>query len=455
MRPSKRLLSLVAAWLALAGLVFAVRIAAVLQPSDKDLLANASQSAQEFANLWWLLGGVLLVAAWIDAVRQRRYPMLRVVRQLPHSLALGAEAKVSLRIENGYDFSVQLELTDYYPAEVETQALPIICSIEANAHKNVDYLIRPIRRGAAEFGKTHLRIESRWRLWQKRQQQGELQSLKIYPNFAPIAKLAMMGLEHQLSQLGVHLQQRRGDGSDFHQLREFREGDAIRQIDWKATARHSKAISRDYQDERDQSVIFLLDCGRRLRNKDDEFSHFDHALNALLLTSYVALRQGDAVGLMTFAGEERWLNPVKGPANINVLLNQLYDLHSGTTTSDYVEAAERLVGRYSKRSLVILITNVQEEDSDDLNTAIGILTKRHLVVVASLQEAIIQSCIDIPVKTISDALSYCGANDHLEQRRKLLHRLQNLGVGMTDAQPQHLHHALLAEYLRLKRSGKI
>ena len=102
--------------------------------------------------------------------------------------------------------------------------------------------------------------------------------------------------------VGAHLRRRRGEGTEFQQLREYRLGDSLRQIDWKATQRARKLISRDYQDERNQQVMLLVDTGRRMLARDDGLSHFDHVLNAALLVAYIALRQGDVVGLLAAAG---------------------------------------------------------------------------------------------------------------------------------------------------------
>jgi uncharacterized protein (DUF58 family) len=125
-------------------------------------------------------------------------------------------------------------------------------------------------------------------------------SPRVFPNFARIAHYTLLATDNRLSQIGILQRRRRGEGMEFQQLRDYRQDDAPRQIDWKASARVGRLISRDYQDERDQQIVFLLDCSARMRARDGDLSHFDHTLNALLLLAYVALRQGDAVGLATF-----------------------------------------------------------------------------------------------------------------------------------------------------------
>ncbi|WP_185236295.1 DUF58 domain-containing protein [Teredinibacter franksiae] len=454
MRPSRTLLRLLLLWLVMAIVVFAVRVMTVQSAAEADMLVGSSQFS-DIETAWALVSTILVLVAVFDLFRHRRFWKLSVVRELPHSLALGVHAPVTLELRNGYAFPVTVDVTDLYPRCIEAQELPVTVTIAPESKKKVTYPVLPITRGPATFGQTCMRVNTRWGLWQRLEKLGDEETVKVYPNFAPIANSASIGLEHQVAQLGIHLQQRRGEGSDFHQLREFREGDSLRQIDWKATSRQRKPISREYQDERDQDVVFMLDCGRRLRSKDDHISHFDHALNALLLTSYVALRQGDAVGIMSFAGDQRWLSPIKGPARINTILNQLYDLHSSTDTSDYLQAAEQFLQRSTKRSLVILITNVREEDVEDLATAVELLRKKHIVMVASLRDVYLDQLLEKPVSSFNDALTFCGTTDHIRRRRRVLAQLQGKGTIITDSLPYHLHIDLVNEYLKLKRSGRL
>ena len=154
-------------------------------------------------------------------------------------------------------------------------------------------------------------MDSPWGLWRRRVLRRERASLRVYPDFLAGGSLREISAEHSAALLGIHLQRRRGEGTDFMQLREFRQGDILRQVDWKASARMCKLVSREYQDEHDRDIVFLLDCGRRMHASDGALTHFDHALNAMLLTAWFALKQGDGVGVCTFAGAGRWLEPRK------------------------------------------------------------------------------------------------------------------------------------------------
>jgi len=217
---------------------------------------------------------------------------------------------------------------------------------------------------------------------------------KVYPNYRSIHDYILLATEQKTRQLGIRQRQRRGDGLDFLQLRNYREGDSLRQIDWRTTSRLRKLISKEYQQERDQNIIFVLDSGRRMRTKDSELSHFDQALNATLLLASIALKQGDAVGLQLFGGKNLFLPPKKGTSVINNMLNHVYDLHPTTNASDLIEVAENLNKHFTKRSLVVIVSNVRSEDEIEIKTAMSLLKQHHLVLLANLKESAFEEIVD-------------------------------------------------------------
>lgn len=302
---------------------------------------------------WGLLLALLLLAL-LDAVRLMRLPSPGVHRQMPGSLALGRWSDVHVEITHDYSQPLNVQLFDHVPDGLSFEHLPQSVELQPGQHSLISYRLRPLRRGHFSFGRCEINLPSPFGLWSARRYLNVTDSTRVYPDFARLYGAQLLAVDNWLSQLGVRQRQRRGLGLEFHQLREFREGDSLRQIDWKATARQRTPIAREYQDERDQQIIFLLDCGRQMRSLDGELAHFDHALNACLLLSYVALRQGDAVGLCTFAGDQpRYLAPVKGTGQLNVLLNTVYDLDSSQRPADYQAAASQLLARQKRRALEI------------------------------------------------------------------------------------------------------
>ncbi|MEJ2619724.1 MAG: DUF58 domain-containing protein, partial [Candidatus Thiodiazotropha sp.] len=279
--------------------------------------------------------------------------------------------------------------------------------------------------------------------------------LRVYPNFREIAHFALLATDNHLSQMGVRRRQRRGEGSDFHQLREYRLGDALRQIDWKASSRHRKLISKEYQDERDQQLVFLLDCGRHMRHRDQQGAHLDHVLNAMLLLSYVADRQGDGVGFLSFGGIERWQPPIKGGDLVRRILDRSYDIEPTLEAADYLSAAQQLMSLQNRRALVVILTNSRTEEQSELQKAVSILARRHLVVLADLHEASLDQVLQQPVTDRQGALRFQAVVDYLGARRESHERLKYRGSLVLDSRPQQLPVNLVNAYLDVKASGAL
>jgi uncharacterized protein (DUF58 family) len=440
MRPSRRLLLLILPVL-LIGLLLAV--------------ATSLEWPQAFQLKWLFWGwlGLLTLLSLLDAGRLRR-PPFEVSRKLESHLALGVKQSVGIRLDNLDERPHKLWLTDFPPGQLRLEGLPVRLEVAAQQRVDVRYTVMPLRRGPAEFGKVGCRVESNFGLWEKNYYYAMPQETRVYPNYKPLFRSSFIGSDQLYADLGLQLRQRRGEGTDFHQLRDFRVGDSLRQIDWRASARFHKPISREYQEERDQQVVFLLDCGRRMRARDGVISHFDHALNALLISAFVALRQGDSVGLLSFAGTSRWVAPVKGRFQVGRLLDQIYDLDSAPVTSDYLEVAQQVLTRQTRRSLIVLISSLEPQDCDDLTRAARSLSRHHLVMVASMRQQVLTDTLASEVVSIDDALTYCGVSQHLQQQSAMYARLRADNIIVADTPPALMHSTLINEYMALKRSGK-
>jgi len=404
---------------------------------------------------WLFALGALFGVALVDGLRARREPPLSVRRRLPRSLALGRHNRVRLRIESPLSRTVTGRVTDHYPETLRVSGIPRHITLPPGGELDLDYRVEAMQRGEVVFAATEVETASPWHLWRRRQLTQNAQPVRVFPDFMSFGNLREFSDEQGAALLGIHMQRKRGEGTEFMQLREFRDGDVLRQVDWKASARICKLISREYQDERDRDIIFLLDCGRRMHSRDGDLSHFDHALNAILLTAWFALRQGDGVGVCTFAGRELWLEPRRHRDGIHRLLDQLYDLQSSTGSTDFLEAAQRLMARRNKRALVILVTNLQEEDRQDLDIAVRVMGRHHAVIVANLQEAALIEQAASPVEDFESALKLSVATGLLRGRERVLEHLRQRGAWVVNCVPRELSRALAGQYLALKRAGVI
>ncbi|HEX4781067.1 MAG TPA: DUF58 domain-containing protein [Usitatibacter sp.] len=430
----------------------ALRIAGALVAA-----AIAASWAKDLVIAWQAALALFCTAALADILAARALPAnLDLERDVPGSVPIGRWRECVVRVHNRGAYGVRCEVYDHHPAACEVEGLPVTLAIAAGGFAQFRYRLRPTERGDLAIEPAHLRVASPLGLWQLPSRAGPTQVIRCFPDFAELADYALFATDNRLSQIGVLQRRRRGEGLEFHQLRDYREGDAMRQIEWKATARRGRLIAREYEDERDQHIVFLVDCGRRMRARDGSLSHFDQVLNAVLLLAYVALRQGDAAGLMTFASEApRFVPPRKSRATLNVFLDALYDLQPTLRPPDYHSAAIELSKRLKRRSLVIVLSNMRDEDEETLAPALALLERRHLVLFANLREAVIDELRTGPVADLEDALRYAAGAVYERDRVAALRAVSSSGAILLDTPPAELAFSLVNRYLDLKRSGRV
>ena len=394
----------------------------------------------------------LAVVALLDLALLLRTPLPDVARGVPEALALGVEREVRLELEAGAR-GARVDVHDLHPGGWEVDGLPRRLRLSPGTVSGFGYRLRPNARGSFGFEGVHLRLHAPLRLWRQLCLAGATQRVRVFPNFAPLTKFALVSAEQASRMMGAHIKRRRGEGTDFHQMREYRVGDSLRQIDWKATSRARKLISREYQDEKNQQLVVVLDTGRRMLARDGALAHFDHALDASLLVAYLALRQGDAVGLLAIGGERRWVPPRRGMAAIDTLLRASYDLEPEPVATDYLAAATELSLRQRRRGLLMLVTNLRDEDIEDVLAAVRMLQKRHLVVVASLRERALDEVLEQDVPDVAAAVRAGATARYLAQRAAAHDALRRHRVQVLDVTADQLPAALVERYLAIKREG--
>jgi uncharacterized protein (DUF58 family) len=405
-----------------------------------------------------------VIALWDSAASLRawRRASPTMTRRLPAAFAIGLKRPVQFAIATEGPGRWRCALHDQADSSLLTEGLPVYLDWSGGQRIEATYTVTPTARGRVMFAPADIRVRSRWGLCELLERIGSTETRRVYPDFAQVARYAWLAGDRRLQEIGVKTYQLRGQGTDFKQLSEYRIGDSVRHIDWRATLRLSKPIVREFQDERDQCVMLLVDCGRRMRADDRRgeigTTHFDQVLNAVLLLSYVALQQGDAVGAMTFgtpAGERRSFAARKGTHALTALMAQLHDIQPTPTHSDYVAAAQDLLRTHRKRALIVVITNFRDEDSTELRHALRLLRSRHLVLLASLRERIVGELRAQPLVSGDAAIDVASAHLYEQSRRDAFNRLATRDALMVDAEPERLGIELVNRYHAMKRAGLI
>lgn len=406
--------------------------------------------------VWAGVGVVIGLAALTDVFLLRSCARVTATREVPGRLALGISQEIPLTLHHTGRRPARVTVWDTLPEVLQSPDFPWSGTVPAGGYATLDFRVVPTGRGPAVFGMVHIAQTSPLGFWTRRYLAGSPSATKVYPNYEPVIRFALLAMMNSQGQMGIRELNRPGQSREFRQLRDYQDGDSLAAIDWKTTSRRLALTSREYEEQRNQTIILMVDCGRRLRAMDGALSQFDHSLNALLLLSHIALRQGDHVGVMSFGSETpRWLPPLKGPHAMPAILNHLYDYQPSAAPGDFSEAAELLAARWSRRALVVIATNLRSEDESHFTAPLALIRKKHLVVVASLQEQQVAAQEHAPVTDLASALRFSSAQHYLDDRRQLLEKLHRLGILTVDTPAAQLPISLGNLYLRIKKKGTL
>jgi len=422
--------------------------------------------------LAWILAGALLVPFIVIDLSMLLLlgDRLRVEREIPSSLAQGEPVRVKLFIyRTGRPLLPSpIRLYDLYPDSMSTNAFPAKLgnrfgnNREIKTLKNSDKLIfeynlLPNERGQWFFSGTEFLLGSLLRFWQLRVTHSVTSHGRTYPNFRQMASGTELKGKPEKGE--IRQIRKRGQGLEFESLRDYQEGDSIRLIDWRATSRNRrldgrlKLIVKNYQEEQDQQILFIIDSGYRLPDL-----HFDSALEAMLLLSYVALKHGDAVAAASFGARDLWIPPRKGMRAYTGLMNGLYDLHSAPVPSSPFLALENALGRLHRRSFIVLISNFREEDDKTISVILNRIQKRHLLLLVSFRESEAETLAfrgEASHMADEEVLETAAAFAYLANRRRLYRKWEHSGLLVLETSPQYISTSLINKYLSLKKSGKL
>jgi uncharacterized protein (DUF58 family) len=346
---------------------------------------------------------------------------------------------------------VRLRVTDDAPAGV-TEGLPSEeLALAPGAEATVPYRLRLDRRGQYAFGPVTVRTRSPLGWFERQRRFGLPAVVRVYPDFA---RLREVGLRGRIADARAPARARRRTGgeNEFQRLRPYVAGDPYRHIDWKATARHRAHITREFGQESNQNLLFLLDCGRTMSGRSGELSHFDHALNAGVLLGQVALRHGDRVGLLAFDRKVRvWLPPRGGARTADRLIRATYDLEPSLDEPDWAAAFRHLDTTVRRRSLVVLLTAVTDQVNADLVlNLVKALRSRHLPVAVWLRDQGVDALLSAPGDTDEARWDRAAAAELLHWRAEALRGVEKRGALVVDASPASLTADLLNRYLEIK-----
>ena len=399
-----------------------------------------------------LANGVLALVAIADLYRMVRPERIEILRETSDVLSVGAANPVVLRVLSRAPKPITIEITDEPPVPSRSEGLPFEATLVPQRELEATYHLYPQRRGANQFRNVYFRYRSPLGLWSRNVKRPLVDDVRIYPDIKNIRRFDLLAKRNRLSEMGLKLWRLRGKEGEFERLREYRREDEMRHIDWSATAKYQKLISREYTTERNQNIVILLDCGRSMLNETDGISHFDRGLNAAIILSYIALGQGDNVSLVAFSNRiERYVGPVRGKAAIQSLIQKTYDLEPRHEASDYGLACEDLLRRHKKRALVLLITYaLDDQHLDAVGRYLRTLISSHLFLCVLVKDLPLVGLAERVPETDVEAYQVAAATEMLGAQERRLSALRASGIHATEVVPNELAAEVINHYLDVK-----
>lgn len=415
-----------------------------------------------WVTLLYLLGVLALLL--LDFFLSPKPSNFRLERRNESKLSLGADNLITIvlrrlgTVEGGLQGrTVNFLVRDEPPSEYIISRMFISGTIAPGETVEMEYTAKPLRRGDYKFGGCYLRYSGVLGLVMRQHRYPLDAPVKVYPNLLEVRKYELLARKDQLFEIGLKNARRLGQGTEFERLRDYEKDDDYRRINWPATARLNKPITTDYQPERSQSVIVMLDAGRLMTASLGSLSKLDYAINTTLLLAYVAIVRGDRVGLLTFADTVTgYWEPDKGRRQFLSLLEALYKVQAQQVEPDYMRAGAFLSTRRSKRSLVVLFTDILDsQQAGSMVRGFGRLAPRHLplAVTMSDNEVLAMSrCIPGDTQQMYEKIV---AQNLLDDRATALEALQRLGALTLDVPADKLTISVVNKYLELKARGRL
>lgn len=419
--------------------------------------------------VWLLLGVVVVTAVTISLlradIRQTPGPAgFTLQRQHNGQMTLSQPSPVTVLLENQTRQAVDVEVWDAVPlwlTPLHVRRSPHwMVTLKPDGRADFPYQVRPIRRGDHTFGNLTLRWTSVWGLFMRQATYPAPTQVKVYPNLLQIRQYEQLARHGRQIQIGLRQSQQFGSGSEFEQLRDYVPDDDYRRISWKATARHGKPITVDFSPERSQNIVLLVDVGRRMGTRPlgiARTTRLDLVINAVLMFSYVALKRGDRVGMLTFAGQiHRYIPPRSGASQLTFLIEGLYNVEPQADDPDYGRAFHYLQTQRQRRSLIVLLTDpTRQEAVELLAPQLGAFYPHHLPLCITLSDPNVLAAAQRSPYSMDAIQERALAEQILDERLMWRSLLERRGVMTMDIPAYHLTAGLLNKYLELKGQTRL
>jgi uncharacterized protein (DUF58 family) len=408
-----------------------------------------------YAMLGW--DGLVLLAALLDGRRLPRAEDLTAGREWLNTPALDGETEIELTVENQGRTIVLCRLVDDLPAALVAEPATHRLTAFPRVPASVRYRVQPKDRGDWETGWVYVRYRSPLGLAERWAMAPVTQTVRVYPALRAGEEQQIFLARSRQIELQLRQARQRGMGRDFESLREYHEGDDLRDICWTATARRGSPITRQYQSERSQAVWIVLDCGRLMRSRVAMAAQPDYACSAAVAMAQLALASGDRVGLIAYGQTiQQRLLPGRGAAHMRQMIELLAQVRAEESEADHLRATAMLSRMQHRRSLVLWITDLAETAMrpEVIDGAMQLM-RRHLLLFVAMAQPEVNRIAEGRPKNVEQMFLAAAAQEMAERRELLLAQLHEQGALTLDLVPEALTSAVLNRYLAVKERALV
>ncbi|MFQ3548770.1 MAG: DUF58 domain-containing protein [Armatimonadota bacterium] len=421
------------------------------------VLALFSGKHTIFAILSSLVLSVSIVLFIYDYFEIKKTPKIIIERKSESKLSLGADNPVHLKIRNPSEKSIYIILRDEYPEGFITEKNVFEFLIPPKTTLSHTYYIMPTKRGDYSFGNTYIKIRSLLGFLYIINKYDTSRDVQVYPNLLGMKKYEQMVLKEKNINQGYKVMRIKGQGTEFESLREYQQDDSFKAIDWKATARRGKTVTRVYQEEKSQNIFLCLDTGRLMGSVIEGLTKLDHSINAAMMLAHVANIKGDKTGLMAFNDNiDVFCMPKSGKSQLLNLLKITYNIKEVDIDSDYDKAIGYFRKRLTRRSLVVIFTDlIDSVSSKPLISQVAQLSRKHICLCVTMSDPAVIDSAYSNIKSVSDAYMSASARQVLKARKMAAAKLTQAGAIVIDTMPKEFTPSVVKEYLKLKSTARL
>jgi uncharacterized protein (DUF58 family) len=412
---------------------------------------------QFFYYLSWLFFGLICIYLLYEIFLLFSSNGIVASRTIPDRLSNGDENIIQIKIFNKYKFNININIIDELPFQFQNRNYSFNRQIISDSELNFEYILKPTERGEYTFGKLNIYAGVMFGLGKRRFIFENDKTVAVYPSFLKLKYYQMISLNSRITDYGMQEVRKLGNTMEFEHIRDYRNGDDFRNINWKATAKKSNLMVNQYIDERSQNIYCILDLGRTMKMPFDGMTLLDYSINTSLNLSNIILRKYDKPGLIAFDSELRISLPASNhPSQFIKIMELLYKLETNFGESDFEILYSHIRRKISHRSLLVIFTNFEHINAMRRNLKyIKLLSKFHLPLVVFFDNDEIRNMIPKTSEHKFEIYEKVYAEQYILEKYEIINEFKQNGIPAMLSSPENLTMKSINKYLELKSLRQI